>query len=194
MSEIKVLIIILLISAISFIVIYQRNDVLYIKSNIDNQDYLVQNTEEKQSSANMLARIKQHIMSLVNYIDKHKNDKYIKYKDNIDMLSKKIKYTIFSENSKNSSYTSYSVNKGDEIVFCLKSKETNLYHDINLIMYVAIHELAHIANPEYGHGTSFKIVFAFLAQASIDANIYDKINFKEYPKEYCGMMITESII
>ena len=175
-------------------ILHKRGDVVYVESNIDNSDYLVQNTETKQQSANILAKIKQNIMSLNAHLQTHKNGKYSPYKEQIERLNDKINSTLFSENDPHSSYTSYSVNKGDEIVFCLKSKKTNEYHDMNLMMYVAIHELAHVANKEYGHGESFKMIFAFLASAALEANIYNKIDFKSYPTEYCGMDITESII
>lgn len=175
-------------------ILHKRGDVVYVESNIDNSDYLVQNTETKQQSANILAKIKQNIMSLNTHLQTHKNSKYSPYKEQIERLNDKINSTLFSENDPHSSYTSYSVNKGDEIVFCLKSKKTNEYHDMNLMMYVAIHELAHVANKEYGHGESFKMIFAFLASAAIESNIYNKIDFKSYPTEYCGMDITESII
>lgn len=99
------------------------------------------------------------------------------------------------ESSENSIYTSYSVNKGEEIIFCLRSKETkHKLHDINLVMYVVLHEMAHVACPEYGHGVLFKKIFAFLALRAIDLGIYKKIDFSKDTREYCGMNINDSII
>ena len=51
--------------------------------------------------------------------------------------------------------TSYTINKGEKIVICLRSKFLNEIHDINTIMYVVIHELAHVACPEFGHTPLF---------------------------------------
>jgi hypothetical protein len=87
------------------------------------------------------------------------------------------------------------VNKGEQIVFCLRSKRSrNKLHDLNLLMYVAIHECAHVACPSFGHGAEFKKVFAFLTKVAIEIGIYQKIDFNNKPVEYCGLVITDSII
>ena len=57
---------------------------------------------------------------------------------------------IFRESTDDSKFTSYSINKGEEIVFCLRCKKTNQLHNINELMYVAIHEISHVACPEIG--------------------------------------------
>ena len=42
-----------------------------------------------------------------------------------------------SESTKDNKYTSYSVNKGEKIVFCLRSRdEKNKLVDINIMMFV----------------------------------------------------------
>ena len=65
---------------------------------------------------------------------------------------------------------------------------------MNLVMYVVLHEMAHIACPEYGHTQLFKQIFAFFAETAIKINLYEKINFNENPSEYCGLTVTDSII
>ena len=67
--------------------------------------------------------------------------------------------TKIYETSLTSNYTSYSINKGEELSFCLRSKSTGKLHDINLLMYVAVHELAHTACPETGHTPLFNKIF-----------------------------------
>ena len=86
------------------------------------------------------------------------------------------------------------MNKGEELVFCLRSKEDKHFHDINLIMYVMVHELAHIACPEYGHTPLFNKIFTFLLKICIKIKLYKKIDFDTNPTEYCGMTVTSSII
>jgi hypothetical protein len=61
-------------------------------------------------------------------------------------------------------------------------------------MYVVLHELSHVGCPEYGHGALFKKIFAFFAQCGIQCDVYKKVDFKRSPKEYCGLIISESII
>ena len=61
-------------------------------------------------------------------------------------------------------------------------------------MYVALHEIAHIACPEYGHTDLFKKIFAFFVLVAMNIGIYKKIDFNYDPVDYCGLTITESII
>ena len=102
--------------------------------------------------------------------------------------------TVIYETDPDSNLTSYSVNKGEELSFCLKSKKTDNLHDINLMMYVAIHELAHIGCPEIGHGDLFKKIFKFFTEEAIKIGIYKKVNYSELPVEYCGMVLSSSIV
>ncbi len=185
-------------------VLYQKypKNMIYVVSNIDNVKYLVRNTNDKLEAANMLATLKNIIRKIVDYIMAKINNKqfantqrYITYKPYILTLESKIKTVEIKETPENSNYTSYTVNKGDEIVFCIRSK-TKPYniHDINLITYVLLHEIAHIACPEYDHTPLFKQIFKFLCEEAIEMGIYTKINFYLHPHMYCGMNINDSII
>ena len=172
-----------------------NKEVKYVKSDIDNEFYLVRDLPNSQQAANMLSRIKNNMLLISAYLEKRKNNKYKKYAKYISRLTKKLKYTKIHERGNDDTYTSYSVNKGEQIVFCLRSKkDKSKIHDINLIMYVAIHEMGHVACPEYGHTKLFKELFAFLTQIAIELNIYRKIEFKQNPIEYCGLTISDSII
>lgn len=172
-----------------------KKEVKYVKSDLDGERYIVRDLKDKQKAANMLAKIKKNIMSLVNHLNSKKYTEYEEFREYIDQLNDKIQYVEISESSEDSVYTSYSVNKGEQIVFCLRSKKNkNLLHSLNLVMYVAIHEISHVACPEYGHTDLFKKIFAFFTHVAIKQGIYKKIYFKEDPIEYCGLMISESII
>ena len=164
-----------------------------IESDIDNEYYLVREAYDKENAANMLAKIKENIFKLSNYL--YENiDKYPEYKDNIIQLKNRIKNVEIMESAENSEHTSYSVNKGEKIVFCLRSKKENgKLHDINLLMYVVIHEMAHVACPEYGHTDLFKNIFTFLLKVGISIGLYTNMEFDKNPKEYCGMTITDSL-
>lgn len=186
-----ILLLLFVIIAIIFIKLHKK-DAVYVKVNDDS--YLVQDTESKIKSAKILATIKQNIDTLTEHMYEHKDGKYKEYKPYIDQLANRIRYTKISEASPDSGYTSYSVNKGEEIVFCLRSKKNNSYHDLNILMYVVLHEISHVACPEYGHTQLFKDIFAFFAKVAVEQSLYTKIDFKSTPTEYCGLTITESII
>lgn len=170
-----------------------RYEVTYVKSKVDNRSYLVRDLPDKQAAADMLASIRKNIFYLSDYL--YKNiDSYPEYKQNIEQLHDRIQNVVINESTEDGAYTSYSVNKGEQIVFCLRSRENGKLHDLNLVMYVALHEMAHVANPILGHGPEFKHIFAFLTNTAIQLGIYKKINFEFDPTEYCGLTITDSII
>jgi predicted metal-dependent hydrolase len=176
---------------------YTYPDMTYIKSDIDGNYYLVRNTDDKTQAANMLAKIHQDILKLSDFLEKNKNnDKYKEYKEYIELLHEKAPKIILVESTQDSAYTSYSVNKGEQIVFCLRTKRTgNHMHDFNLVMYVVLHEISHVACPIYdNHGPLFRKIFAFLTKEAIDIGIYKRIDFGSKPEDYCGMLISDSIV
>lgn len=159
----------------------------YIKSSIDNLDYFVSDSKISPTSeeiADTLALIRKNITTLTNYLKNKNNGEYQNY---INELIETTKDIEISENTKNI-YTSYTINK-KELVFCVKSKETGKIHEMNLLMYVVLHELAHIACPEYGHTELFKKIFKYLLSQAEKINIYHPINFSLEHQEYCGMNI-----
>ena len=120
---------------------------------------------------------------------------YDEYQQYIIQLHDRIKNVVVIESSEDSVYTSYSVNKGEQIVFCLRSRKIkNQIHKFNLLMYVVLHEISHVACPEYGHTPLFTKIFAFITTVATQIGLYQKINFEYLPTEYCGLMITDSVI
>lgn len=194
MQIVVFIIILIFIASIIIILKLEKHEVTYVKSDIDGKEYLVRDLKDKQQAANLLSQLKENMMTLTNHLYKHKDDKYKDDKTDIEQLKTRISDAIINESTSDSAYTSYSVNKGEQIVFCLRSKETNKLHDINLIMYVALHEMAHVGCSEYGHTTLFKQIFAFYTKVAMELGLYTKIQFNERPIEYCGLMISESII
>lgn len=187
-----VMVILLLIGILYFNLQYY--DMTYVRSDIDGSYYLVRDTMDKQYASNMLAKIRHNILKLSEYVDVNRS-KYPEMVPYIDQLSKRIKNVIIQESSSRSHYTSYSVNKGEQLVFCVRtSRSGNSLHDINLLMYVVIHEMAHVGCPEYGHTPLFKKIFAFLCHRAIEIGLYEKIDFNREPMEYCGMNVTDSVI
>lgn len=195
MDSIKITIIIVIVIVTLLFVKLSKKEVIYVQSDVDNNKYLVRDLPDKQMASNMLARIKMNLSILVNELNNKKNTEYIEYKPYIEQLYDKFDKIVINESSEDSIYTSYSVNKGEQIVFCLRSKiNKNDIHPINLVMYVALHEISHVACPEYGHTLLFKKIFAFFTTVAIKINIYQYIKFSEQPTEYCGLTISESII
>lgn len=164
-----------------------NNEVIYIKSTIDNKDYLVRNVDDKQKAANLLSQMSLNIDKLLNYLKNKFDSKPIK------RLINKYDPNNITESSANSKYTSYSVNKGEKIVLCIRSRDDNAkLIDINTLMFVSLHELAHIMTVSVGHTDEFWTNFKFLLTHAIKLNIYKEIDYSKNPKKYCGITITDS--
>ena len=59
-------------------------------------------------------------------------------------------------------------------------------------MFVAIHELAHIASETVGHNDEFWNNFKFLLDNAVEIKIYSPVDYKKNNIEYCGMKITDN--
>jgi predicted metal-dependent hydrolase len=172
---------------------YKYDNLVKIKSVIDDEYYWVRDKNDKAKAANTLAQIKINMKKLVNYLQANQN----KFPENLsyikDLVSRTQKINIM-ETPQDEKYTSYTINKGEKIVFCLRSKILDNIHDMNTLMYVVIHEMAHVGCPEYGHTPLFKKIFKFLLQQSIIIGIYKSVDYRINPQNYCGMTINEYLL
>jgi len=188
----------LTILIIFFVLIFYLNyeNMTYVKSSINNEYYLVRNLKDKEIAANMLATIQTRILDFTNYLTSNiDNKEFIEYKPYIIQLNDNIKNVVIAESSSSPKYTSYSINKGEKLVLCLRSRrDWNKFHDINLLMYVVLHEMSHIACPEYDHTPLFKKIFAFFVIEAEKIGYYKQIDFRNNPEEYCGMTVNDNII
>lgn len=156
---------------------------------------MVYNDKNKKASADLLSEIITRMFKLRNYLITNKAN-FPEYKQYIELLKDNFndERTKIYENDPSSDLTSFSVNKGEEVAFCLKSKRNGNLHDINLLLYVAIHEMGHMACPEIGHGDLFKKIFRFLTLQAIEQGIYVNEDYAANPVEYCGMILSSSIV
>jgi hypothetical protein len=188
----QILLLILIVIVVFLFTKMGRNEVLMVESLIDNNDYLVNNVEDRQQVADLLASVRTNLFKLKDYLIKNV-DKYDDYVEYINLLDSRLTNVIIKENTEDNNYTSYSINKGEEIVFCVRSKINKEIHDINLVMYVALHEISHVACPEVGHTELFKKIFKFFLEIGMEIGIYKYVDYSQNAKEYCGIYINERI-
>ena len=114
-------------------------------------------------------------------------------KENVKRLVQNFKPEKIRETLPTSKLTAYSENKVQKIAFCLTTqKNNNDLIDIETLTFVAIHELAHVASVSIGHKKEFWENFKFLLIEAKEANIYNPVDYKKSPKEYCGMTISDN--
>jgi hypothetical protein len=88
--------------------------------------------------------------------------------------------------------TSYTIQKGREMYVCLRQKDGS-FVDMNTMMFVVIHEIAHIgAFWTFGHPPDFWAVFGLLLRDAIECGVYDYVDYRVHPQRYCSIMITSS--
>ena len=146
------LFIVILIIGFSFVYVRESfMEVSYIKSTVDGKKYLVQNRKNAVEAANLLANINKNLIKLINILkQKYSDDPRAKR-----MINNYNPDTI-TEGTGEKNYTSYSVNKGEKIVFCItvRNDENNKkLMDLNTMLYVGIHELAHLGTKEIAAAT-----------------------------------------
>ena len=172
-----------------------RHSKLTIEEDDTGMKLMVYNDKNKKKSASLLSEIIIRMFKLRNNLIKDK-EKYPEFKEYIILLEKNFNEsrTQIYENDPSSELTSFSVNKGEEVALCLKSKKDGHLHEINLLMYVAIHEMGHMGCPEIGHGELFQKVFKFLTLRAMEMKLYDKEDYNQNPVEYCGMILSSTIV
>ena len=173
--------------------IYKYDNLIKVQSTVDFQEYWVRDKFDKVQAANVLAKIKINMVKLIQYLKVNIN-KFPENMSYIKDLVSRTKTIYIMETPPDDKYTSYTINKGEKIVFCLRSKVLEQLHDMNTLMYVVIHELGHVGCPEYGHTPLFKKIFKFLLEQSIQIDIYDPVDYRINPQPYCGMTINEYIL
>lgn len=158
---------------------------------------IIDRLEDPSRAAALMDEITQRIVLLLKYV-KHK------YGDGKDAPITEYDHAIlralrgynpdnlFENHPHNiSGDTSYTINKGKKMAICLRDKETLQLHDINTMMFVVLHELAHIASESVGHSDNeFWRNFKFILQNAAECGIYHVEDYSIHPMRYCGMTVT----
>jgi len=183
-------IIIGLVLIATILLTYQNynKDISYIKSRIDGRKYLVYNLEHKQVAADILALTRKRLVEFCENMKlKYRND------PRISRMISKFNPDNIVETEPGSKYTSYSINKGEKMVLCLRSRDgqQRLVKE-NVIMFVALHEMAHIMTLSVGHTKEFWDNFEFILKEATAMGLYQHIDFNSDNYDYCGIKITDT--
>jgi hypothetical protein len=160
-----------------------------IISGVDGNRYCVRDRVDTKEAVDLLAKVTQNMKDLVNYMkEKHGDDPRVK------RLVEGFNPKKINETLPTSELTAYSENKGEKIAFCLnKTKNSpNVLIDLNTLTFVAIHELSHITTTSIGHKQDFWQNFKYLLENAKQAGIYNPVDYKKNPENYCGMTITDN--
>ena len=176
-----------LLFIIVFIIAFNNSifsNIIEVYSEYDNRYYRVKNDEHKHKKIKVLSTINKKILQLIDIL-KSNNDEHIQRLYNTynpDNLSENLDIE----------YTAYSLNKGQEISVCLIDTSGNIITDINTLLFVIIHELAHIMTPEVGHPPIFWKNMEYLLKVASDNGIYQYVDYEKEPVYYCGVLVNRS--
>ena len=152
-----------------------------VRSAVNGQHYLV-NDIHPEMAANTLSQIHESIRLLCVSLSKH-----VAHDQAIFRIVRAVEDgLVISENPKKyppGKQTSYSVNK-KRIVMCIIDYKTSKPFDSNTLMYVALHELAHIGDDKWGHTDTFKRVFGVLLKEASRLYLWVPAPAGVY---YCGI-------
>ena len=184
------LIVIIIIIAIKS---YYDSDLFQLKciiSDVNGKKYCVRERKNIKKASDLLAMTTKNITTLVKYLINKYPDK-----ESVILLHKNFNPKKIKEILPTSEYTAYSENKGEQIALCLSNKsksDTDNLIDKNTLMFVALHEMSHLATKTIGHDDTFWKNFKFLLKESEKINIYKPINYKNNSTNYCGMEIKDN--
>lgn len=152
----------------------------------DGNRYYVRDTERKQETADTLARLNLKVLSLLETLQSQTNQSNPHF---LTRLVTKYNPQRLSEGKVDKRYSSYTVDKGKEVVLCMRTRDANdtIYSD-NTLFFVVLHELAHVGSLGQHHDTEWKENFKWLCDQAAHLGFLDR-NFKNL--EYCGLHIDQ---
>ena len=158
----------------------------------DGQHYEMQNLPNKEKAVEVMATIRSNLLKLHDY---YKNTPNFSSDPAVARFVARFSSDVFVENDMASPDTSYSENKGQKIVVCLRDKTRAPEYpliDQNTIMFVMLHEMSHLMTETIGHTQEFWSNFRRILQDASQIGLYQPVNYASRPTPYCGMTITDS--
>ena len=160
------------------------------KSSIDGREYRVRDLPDKQRAADLLATLRMKLATLTDSLVQAFPNKpqVVRLQQNFRADPNR-----FLESTPDAEHTSYSVNKGESVHFCLRQRDgTEQLVNLNVMMFVAIHEMAHMITESVGHEPEFWNNFGWLLREAESRQLYQPTDFKSHPVLYCGVTITDA--
>lgn len=193
-------VIIALVVALVIVVIWRTSRETFAVSQLDNRRYkVIDRFVDKQLAADMLAKLNMANLGLIEYMDMKYLQDPSKAGSHGWLLARRLKQRYCAEcleenDPPDPDNTSYVEDKGEVFAMCLREKQSgqDSFQDWNTVMFVSIHEMAHIASEGYGHETEFWTNFKFLLLEAKEAGLYDMVDYSQSPVDYCGVDVNYS--
>ena len=157
-------------------------------SNISGNTYKIhEELPDFEQTADVLGKLELFIDKLLTYLYTNK-----KSDPRTKRLIKRLNDISIEEAPFEPNVSSYTINKGELISLCIRNKKNKQFHNYQTLLFVVIHELAHVASVTKGHNKEFIDNFKWLLKIAKQANIYMPQNYSINPIEYCGVKVTNN--
>ena len=180
------IILIIIVGIMTSVNYYIKNkDVVKVKSNIDGREYRIAESPDQQEVADLLAKINSNVLKMIEMLKSNQDE-------GVQRLCKRYNPDRLGENLEYKSYKAYSVDKGEEIVLCVREENGQIITDTNTMIFVLIHELSHIMTKEDGHPPIFWENMGKLLKEAEKAGIYKVVDYSKTPVDFCGILIDKT--
>jgi len=139
----------------------------------DGVIYVVNSPDEMEAVA-LLEEINRRIHVLISHLPKS------------HILRKRYDPSNLAESPIHTNSSSWSVEK-KKIFLCLRDRTTGGFYDADVLFFVVVHELAHLASKSYGHNDEFMKNFANLK--NLAASLRLMVIQPNISVPYCGTII-----
>lgn len=168
-------------------------------NSIDGRCYKIVNSyEDNIKASDMLAELNLFCLKLM----KHLRNKYIFHNSGNPEGRSIIEFLLSNYNPdgiiENDPVgivnTSFVEDKGKIFGICLREKISgkNKFHDMQILKFVVLHEMAHMANVNTGHDLDFWEIFKFLLMEAKSINLYNPDDYTKTPINYCGLIVDQN--
>ena len=160
-----------------------------VKTGKNGKEYTVQEYPNEQEATDILAQLDNNITTFVRGLKRDFPDD-----ERIKRMSQNLSNSIIEEAPHKDGESAYTVNKGELIKICLRKKmKDKPFHTLNTLMFVVIHELAHVISISIGHNEEFMTNFRFLLREAPKYDIdYEPVDYSKNNMTYCGVEVTHN--
>lgn len=197
---------IILLLVLGILLIYFYSDTIEsftskrICNNIDGRCYpIVAKFSNVVDSSEMLAYLNDFCITLMRHMRKKylwEQNGSIHHRDMTKMLLENYNPdNIIENNPTDKTLTSYVEDKGKVFAVCLREKKSgkNIIHNKNILEFVVMHEMAHLASIAIGHDDlEFWSNFKILIQNAEEIGIHTPIDYSKNVVNYCSLDVDYS--
>jgi hypothetical protein len=159
---------------------------------VDGESYRVQpGAAEPGAAADLLARLNGRALELLRALRRSYAGRGGARAAAAERLRRRYDPDHLAENAPGAKdgETAYALNKGELVALCLRDPLTGELQGEELLFFVHLHELAHLAVEAEGHPPEFWQTFRWLLEEAEASGVYKSPDFEAAPARYCGVAV-----